>query len=139
MCGETMSDISDLERAMLKCNKKCAEHDITQERIHDNTRCIGVIKGNLNKIANKVSWVIGILFLAGMLVGYGLTTVSSLQSFNQHQEGINKVVEASVNKLPTVIETQQRTVTSLVEIKKEISYMKRDIKEIKSILNRDKP
>ena len=133
-----MSDISDLERAMLRCNKKCAEHDMTQEKVHDNARCIGIIKSNLNKVTNRVSWVIGVLFLAGMFVGYGLTTVSSLQTFEQHQEGINKVVEASVNKLPTVIETQQRTVTSLVEIKKEISYMKLDIKEIKSILNRDK-
>ena len=134
-----MSDISDIERAMLQCNKKCAEHDLTQEKIHDNTRCISIIKGNLNKVANRVSWVIGVLFLAGMFVGYGLTTISSLQTFNQRQEGINKVVEASMNKLPTVIEIQQRTVTSFVEIKKEISYMKRDIKEIKSILNRDKP
>jgi len=129
-----MTNISDLERKMLKCDHKCAEHKMTQEIIHHLEKCVGTIKNRMNKIVAKTHWLIGVMVLAGFLTGYGFNSIHDLEKYVRKQEGINQTIQASNLRLPTIIETQHHTAVSIAKIQQDILYMKKDMKEIKKLL-----
>ena len=129
-----MTNISDLERKMLKCDHKCAEHKMTQEIIHHLEKCVGTIKNRMNKIVAKTHWLIGVMVLAGFLTGYGFDSIHDLDQYARKQEGINQIIQTSNLRLPAIIETQNNTAISIAKIQKDLLYMKKDMQEIKKLL-----
>ena len=131
-----MPNVSDLERKMLQCDKKCAEHDMTQTTIKELKQCMLFNKRKLNKLSNKTSWLIGVMVLAGFLAGYGLNSIHGLEVLARAQEGTNQTLKSSNLRLPAIIQTQNRTSISIAKIQQTMCDMKQDIVEIKKILSK---
>ena len=129
-----MTSLSDLERKMLECDRKCAEHKMTQELIHHLEKCVGTIKNQMNRFSAKTHWLIGVMVLAGFLTGYGFNSIHDLEKCVRKQEGINQTLQASNLRLPTIIETQHHTAVSIAKIQQDILYMKKNMQEIKKLL-----
>jgi hypothetical protein len=131
-----MPNVSDLERKMLQCDKQCAEHDITKSTIKELKNCLGNLKEKVNRLSARVSWLVGVMVLAGFLVGYGFNSIHSLEDLTRVQEGINKTLQTSNLRLPAIIRTQDKTSVSIAKIQQTMYYMKQDIVEIKKILRK---
>ncbi len=129
-----MTDISDLERKMLQCDKQCAEHSMTQDAVKELKQCTLFNKRKLDKLSNKTSWLIGVMVLAGFLAGYGLNSIHGLEVLARKQEGTNQTLKSSNLRLPAIIQTQNRTSISIAKIQQTMNDMKQDIVEIKKIL-----
>ncbi len=131
-----MSDISDLERQMLECDKKCAEHEITKESIKEIKHCLGGVKKKIDKLFHRTSWLMGILVFASLFAGYGLRSLDNINTFTQHQSIVNQIMQDSNLKLPHIIKTQNKTALAITKIQMDMQYMKKDINEIKKMLRK---
>ena len=134
-----MADICELERKMLTCDHKCAEHESTQESIHEIKKCITFLKDKIEKVALKTSWIVGILFLAGLLAGYGLNSIHDLELNARKQAGKNQTFQTDSVHVSNLTVSQKNTEILLAKIQNDITYIKQDMIDIKKIINRDKP
>jgi len=131
-----MSDISDLERKMLECDKHCADHHTTVEGMKKIEKCLAGFKKTVDKLKSKTSWILGVLFFAALMLGYMLNGMSDINALTRQQEGKNQQLAENSIQVQRLNTAQRSADITFAQIKNDLRYMKRDIAEIKQILKK---
>ena len=131
-----MSDVSDLERKMMECDKHCADHHTTVEALDKMEKCMFGTKERIDKLKNKSSWIMGVLFFAALMLGYTLNGMSDINALARRQEGKNQQLAENCIQVQKLTTAQRSADITFAQIKNDLRYMKRDITEIKQILKK---
>ena len=129
--------ISDLERKMLECDKHCANHEDTVKSVDKLEKCMVHNKHKVDKLCSKFSWLIGLLFFAGIALGYCAKNITMLQNDAKAQYAKNQLISDHSIQIQKLTSSSGDKDITLAQIKYDIKYIKRDLIEIKKLLKRD--
>ena len=97
------------------------------------------MKNRVDKLSGKTSWMIGVLFLVGLIIGHLFTSVHGLELTARHQAGKNQMYKSAAVDVVKLNTKQNDIQILLAQIQQNVKYIQRDILDIKQTLNRDKP
>ena len=129
-----MTTASELEKKMLECDKVCLNHNERGEHINKLEKCVTHTKERINKLSNKFSWIIGLLFFSGIALGYCANSISNIQARDRQQAAINQITADHSIQIEKLVTGSSIRAVTITQTQYDIKYIKQELSEIKKLL-----